>query len=99
MAYDALSQGAGALNAGGAITLAGAIDTRAPNGATWVTTSVTPETTVGAEVLPWAQHIVWGEAVYVNAEAWRQNIVWGNAANIVWGNLFETLGPTLPDGN
>jgi serine protease AprX len=86
---DELTQGAGALNAAGAIELARHIDPSAPAGAAWLDGHVTPSTRIGADVLPWSQRIIWGDRVAMgdilaaNAPAWSQAIIWGDA--LVWG--------------
>ena len=87
---DALTQGAGALNAAGAIELGRRIDTDAPPGAQWVASVPHPSTRIGDDQLPWTQRFVWGDryavgdAIYGNSPAWSQAIVWGDA--LVWGD-------------
>lgn len=58
-----LEQGAGAINAGGATTLAKAVEPSAAPGASWMEFSVLPSTTIGVVAYPWAQQIVWGDQV------------------------------------
>src|SRR3982074_107689 len=60
VAYDALTQGTGALNAAGAITLAQSVNPSTPVGTSWLVTGVVPATVIGGVSLPWAQNIVWG---------------------------------------
>jgi serine protease AprX len=95
-AYDELTQGAGALNAVGAIELARAIDTVAPVGSYWWTTTITPTTTLGGEAWTWAQRliwgtrVVWGTSVDTNEAAWAAGVTWGTKdafddSRIVWG--------------
>ena len=83
--YDALTQGAGFLNAEGAVELArffknAKAGDRYPH--SWM----------------WSRQVIWGNnrlkggVLKPNANAWSQNIVWGTAAddqgeNIVWGTL------------
>ena len=96
-AYDALRQGSGALNVGGAIELARSIDTSTPVGAWWLASGVSTSTTIDGVSLAWAQNIVWGSnivwgtTVFWNAPQWALNIVWGSIAtegdNIVWGTM------------
>ncbi len=96
--YDLLTQGAGGLNAAGAIALATALDPAATVGGRWLVSPVTESSRLGGVTVPWARRIIWGatplygEAVYTNAPAWQTNIVWGNT--LIWG---ETLiwGDTL----
>jgi len=88
--YDSLTQGAGALNAAGAVQLAAVIDTRQPVGSWWLMSPVDTWNTVGGEVLTWGQHLVWGdhlvwgEQIYRNDPAWDQHLTWGD--HLVWGD-------------
>ncbi len=82
--YNALQQGAGFLNALGAVRLSRFYAANDPGRRMPIEPS-------------WSQHIVWGNneltGGYINplASAWAGNIVWGTAwadnANIVWGTL------------
>ena len=89
---DALTQGAGALNAAGAIELGRRIDPAAAPGTQWVAGLPDPSTQIGGDVLPWTQRFVWGDryafgdTVYANRPAWAQAIVWGDA--LVWGDTL-----------
>jgi serine protease AprX len=93
---DPLRQGVGALNAKGAIDLARATDTSAPNGSWWLTRTLTPSTAIGGESHVWKQTIIWGNTVVwgnmiaVNEQAWSSTIIWGNTvvwgSTVVWGN-------------
>ncbi|HZP47627.1 MAG TPA: S8 family peptidase [Vicinamibacterales bacterium] len=86
---DYLTQGAGEINAAGAIELARAIDTDAPLGSWWLTRGVTPASTIGGATYAWGERVVWGGSVrggnilYAHNIAWSTNIVWGT--NVVWG--------------
>jgi serine protease AprX len=83
--YDALTQGAGFLNAEGAVQLSRYFKTahagdRYPNSWMW------------SKQINWGSHRLRGGAIKPNANAWAQNIVWGTMAdeageNIVWGTL------------
>jgi serine protease AprX len=97
---DALTQGAGALNANGALALARAINPSAAVGAAWLTASVTPSTLIGGQSYVWAQRMIWGNHIARGAgiiteqrPAWALDIVWGDGLedddNIVWGNLDD----------
>ena len=98
--YDALTQGAGAINAGGAVALAYSINQTAAIGRPWVVRSYQPYTTINGSVMSWGQKIVWGNSLVfgnlmaINEPAWAASTVWGNqpvlqvgatARNIVWG--------------
>src|SRR5262249_35988316 len=101
---DALTQGAGALNAAGAVALAAAIDPEAPVGAWWLESNVSPWTTIGSETLTWGQRVVWGDRVvwgnqiFTNDPAWALRVVWGD--RVVWGNRVVWGDSTVwDDGN
>jgi serine protease AprX len=80
--YDTLTQGAGFLNAKGAVELAAYL--------------AAPETTAYPSTVDWSLHIVWGNHIVSggtltsNANAWATNVTWGAATTpggqtIVWG--------------
>jgi serine protease AprX len=89
--YDHLTQGAGFLNARGAVELAAAM------GAGWYPTPGP------IDASSWNKHIIWGNqrigggVLSVTANAWSRNVVWGTARtgdgeNIVWGTVCATAG-------
>jgi len=80
---DYLTQGAGEVNAGGAVALAGAIDTRARMNSWWLDTGVAGYTTIGGVSNPWSETIIWDNAVLGGPVLYYKNIIWGT--NIVWG--------------
>jgi len=91
---DALTQGAGEINADGAIRLASLLNPTAAPNATWIDMRdplAAPYSTIGGEteqwssMILWGDAILWGESVAVNTMAWSDNIVWGMDDNIVWG--------------
>jgi len=108
-ALDALTQGAGEVNAAGAIALAQAIDTDS-YASGWVVGEVTLSTRFGRKDLAWSQNIVWGNyfvsglpgAMFANGLPYDDNIVWGTLGraddNIVWGT-FERDGDNIVWGN
>ena len=61
--YDALTEGAGALNAAGAVALAAGIDPGAGAGSWWLDSGVTPATAIDGATLAWSQRVVWGDRV------------------------------------
>ena len=95
--YDTLTQGAGGLNGGGALSLAAALDPRRPVGDSWLVAGVNEFTTIDGQVIPWAQNIVWGDnivwsdALYTHYAMWSDNIVWGDNDNIVWSDSLRVL--------
>jgi serine protease AprX len=83
--YDSLTQGAGFLNADGAVSLAA-----------WF---AAPTTTPYPDASTWSGHLLWGTRILegpgVTADAvpWAANVTWGDPsqfaslANVVWGSL------------
>jgi serine protease AprX len=92
---DYLTQGAGEINAAGAIALASNIDTSANVGEWWLRGSVPPLTLIGGTPYTWAQNILWGDSIFTgqllfyNLATWSQNILWGDDDNIVWGSAAQ----------
>ena len=94
---DYLTQGAGQVNAAGAITLASVVNTSLPPGRRWLA-GFTPSSLIGDTVYDWSRHIVYGDRVLAgsvldtNHIVWSSNIVWGTAQvegeNIVWGTAL-----------
>jgi serine protease AprX len=89
-----LEQGAGSLNALGAMQLAAAIDNRAASGQWWLRTAVAPYSYIARERYQWSQRVIWGDdiltgdLVFVNLPSWSVSAEWGDD-NIVWGtNAF-----------
>ena len=90
-----LAEGAGQVNALGAVRLARLISPSVPVGQIWLrSVGGLPEDhdMLNGEPVSWAKNIVWGDRVllgdsaYLNMAAWRDNIVWGQELdNIVWG--------------
>jgi serine protease AprX len=94
---DVLTQGAGSLNANGAVTLARAINPVLAVGNKWLKALVTPSSIIGGQTYVWAQRMVWGNHIARGTgiideqrPSWALNIVWGEGLedddNIVWGN-------------
>lgn len=82
-------QGAGGLNAAGAIELARTIDPAAPVGSHWLERGVIPATKIAGWWRPWRQRViwgdrmVWGESIARHERAWTSAVVWGGA--VTWG--------------
>jgi serine protease AprX len=97
---DTLTQGAGQINGGGAISLAWVIDATVTTGLTWLKSDVAPSTVIGDTTYIWYQAILWGarkvsgeQLIAEQRPSWDLGIVWGEGLgsdddNIVWGNLF-----------
>jgi serine protease AprX len=93
-----LEQGAGAINAAGAIALARAIDPSMPVGSSWLEYGVLPVTLIAGIAHPWVQHIVWGDhlvwgdTITWNLPAWATHVVWGeDDQHVVWGDGDEHI--------
>jgi serine protease AprX len=94
----ALEQGAGGMNAAGAIALTRAIEPTTAEGSWWLEQSLSPFTAIGGATLAWANHIVWGDHIVTgdtlkfSLKAWAMHIVWGDhilwGDHIVWGDGF-----------
>jgi serine protease AprX len=90
-----LAQGAGQLNALGAVRLARVIKPRVERGGIWLKSLrgvPAAYDMLHGEPVAWGKNIVWGQRVllgdsaYVHLAAWDDNIVWGqDLDNIVWG--------------
>lgn len=85
--YDALTQGAGFLNARGAVQLARALTGDQPAAA-------------AADPTAWSAHIIWGNhrigggLLKPDANAWRADVMWGAPSTalgeqIIWGTVCE----------
>jgi hypothetical protein len=57
--YDALTQGAGALNPVGALALAQAINPAMPAGSSWLVTGLVESSAIDGQHIVWGDHIVW----------------------------------------
>jgi serine protease AprX len=93
--FPLAAQGAGFLNARGAVQLA---------------TALRGDTTVRVDPTRWSRHILWGNQrvrgghLTAGANAWRDDVVWGapqtpEGQNIVWGTIADTGTPWGPDEN
>ena len=97
---DVLTQGTGALNAAGALSVVGVLnDSQLTE---WRAASVIdPVTVIGSEPNVWSQAIVWGhtmisgDTVYANEPAWGAAITWGSA--VVWGHGTASVGDLVWD--
>jgi len=113
--YDRLTQGAGAINADGAVRLAGLIDPSVPAGSPWLTSRIFAYSTIGGKNHAWGQSIQWGTRIirgtrglnsrvlaYDDNIVWGtgdDNIVWGTDDNIVWGTDDNIVWGTIEVGD
>jgi serine protease AprX len=93
---DVLTQGAGALNITGALTLAAAINPNAAHGKNWIRHRLNASNVDAAgNVIHWSRRVIYGDRfvrprfVERHLVRWDDTFVWGYdaiAENIVWGN-------------
>lgn len=102
---DALAQGAGAINAPAAISIARAIDASRPVGADWLGTVLYPTSTYANRPWPWSQQITWrdtrvaGHLLEFHRRAWGRTLSWGQPVqwepdlvigqNVVWDHTID----------
>jgi serine protease AprX len=83
--YDALTQGAGFLNAQGAVELARFL--AAPDG------SIYPDSSSWSRQVLWGSRVVRGGRLAATANAWAADVIWGDATangqDLVWGTLDD----------
>lgn len=94
--YDPLRAGAGSLNSKGGIDLGRTINTSAPRGSYWLTSTPYGWTTIGGQALTWNEGIIWGNGIIwgsttsINQTAWASGIIWGSStvwsSGIIWGS-------------
>lgn len=92
---DVLTQGAGALNIGGAVTLAGAIDPAVRRGRNWITHPITAANhDASGQLITWGQRIIYGDRflqaryAQVHLARWDDDAVWAYDTlkdNVAWG--------------
>lgn len=86
---DNLTQGAGALNALGAVELAGILNTGASQGSYWLTSALSGQSTIGGRSFSWVGRLLWGDLAYSGTDlmtyrqqAWMDLLRWGSA--VTW---------------
>jgi serine protease AprX len=100
---DYLTQGAGQINAAGAVALGTAIDTSSPVGSPWTYSTVPAYSVVDGQPYPWSQLVIYGDTVltgdpiYSNNVVWSTNVVWGTMSddNVVWGTNTTVLATNV----
>jgi serine protease AprX len=98
---DVLTQGAGALNVPGALTLADAINPNVRRGTNWIRHRITAANVDAyGQRIRWGQRIVYGDRfvrpryAQLHLFRWDDDIVWSYDAiadNIVWGNAADNI--------
>ncbi len=89
---DYLTQGAGEVNAAGAIELASAINTGDSLDSYWLDSAVSGTSAIGDRQVAWGQNVIWGDAVLSGDLVYTNDIVWGT--NIIWGTT-TSWGPSV----
>ena len=109
---DVLTQGAGALNVPGAMTLAAAINPNVRRGRNWIRHRITAgNLDAYGQSIHWGQRIIYGDRfvhpryAQLHLFRWDDDIVWSYdaiAGNIVWGNddniVWGNADPSTPPG-
>lgn len=82
-----LTQGAGSLNAVGAVELAAKIDASAAVGTAWLREAPSNQTVIGGRAFAWRVEVFWGGRVYSGGAvfgyrqtAWTEQSTWGDGA-------------------
>ncbi len=93
---DVLTQGAGALNLTGAMTLASAINPNARFGRNWLRRSIVASNKdASGKTIKWSRRIIYGDRfmnpryAQIHLVRWEDDFVWGYDSiddNVVWGN-------------
>jgi hypothetical protein len=101
---DVLTQGGGALNIPGALTLAEAIDPHAPRGTNWIRRRLTAANTDAfGNSIVWGRRIIYGDRFVrpqfaeLHLFRWDDDVVWAYDAvkdNIVWGDHDPSTAPS-----
>jgi serine protease AprX len=101
---DVLTQGGGALNIPGALTLADAIDPHAPRGTNWIRRRLTAANTDAfGNSIVWGRRIIYGDRFVrpqfaeLHLFRWDDDVVWAYDAvkdNIVWGDHDPSTAPS-----
>jgi serine protease AprX len=96
---DVMTQGAGALNIGGALKMAEAIKPNTRRGANWLRHSLTASNRdASGRLVTWGRRIIYGdrfvrpEYAAIHLFRWDNDVVWAYDAledNIVWGNAGD----------
>jgi serine protease AprX len=89
-AYDALTQGAGFLNARGAVQLAKRLGGD-------LTTLAAQDPTPWNQHINWGNHRIGGGTLQPGANAWRLDVLWGASTtnegeNVIWGTVCASAG-------
>jgi subtilisin family serine protease len=101
-AYNALTQGAGFLNARGAVELAQSLSTGASllppaEGGAVAAEAIHADTTPWSAQVIWGNHRVSGGQLRLAASAWRTDVTWGSAKtpegqHVAWGTVCPAEG-------
>ncbi|HWI17629.1 MAG TPA: S8 family serine peptidase [Vicinamibacterales bacterium] len=81
-----LIEGAGGINAAGAIGLARAIDPSTQVGGHWLEHGITPATRIAGTLLPWTRRVTWGDRLVVGEVVSRKESAW--SARGLWGAVL-----------
>ena len=106
---DVLTQGAGALNIPGALTLAAAINPNAPHGKNWIRHRLSASNLdASGNVISWSRRIIYGDrfvrprSVETHLVRWDDTLVWAYDAiadNMLWRNGDNIVWGNAADDN
>ena len=88
---DYLTQGAGEINAGGAVAFASASDTSARIGSWWLRAGVPAHTMIGTQLYVWGQSVIWGDTVFTGSLVFDHLASW---SSVSWGSAV-TWNPSV----
>jgi serine protease AprX len=97
---DHLTEGAGEINAAGAVALASAIDTSVRAGNWWLRAGISASTSIDGVRYDWSKTIIWGDdaltggLIFYNDRGWAISAAWGDD-NIVWGTHALVLDDNI----
>lgn len=92
-----LIEGAGGINAAGAIELARAIDPSTRINGHWLERGITTATPIGKSLLAWTRRVTWGDRLVDGDVLGRKQLAWSGKA--VWGSALSWSPETWLTGS
>jgi serine protease AprX len=87
-----LIEGAGGINAAGAIELARAIDPSTKVNGLWLESGITTASRIGYSLLSWTRRVTWGDRLVAGDVLSRNELAW--SARSVWGSTLSWSSDT-----
>jgi hypothetical protein len=101
-----VTQGAGSLNAVGAVEMAGKIDTSAAVGTSWLTAPLSNQSTIGTYTFNWYQEVLWSnqersgndlmalrQQLFSDQVLWSDSVLWGST--VLWADNGVTADQSV----